>query len=311
MYRPARDGKPAITIPLRYDWSGGGGFYIDYMLGIEVKNEHKQWLAAWHIDAVADNSQANCDAVQYFNAKQTRAYTGKLELSPEVVHTILGQHRLDCELAGVKFGLKRGRDKLRNLEMHRLFGHLGHAPNCKICRLTKGASRRIKVSVDPHREMRPGHTWHMDTVTFSHRSSQGNKYLTTLRDEASGVVVTLKHYLKDDVRDLIDRWITVIRNDQAFHNSGYRVVSVIHLGSAGEWQLGCATWEEIVERQGFTPIYSCPDRKESAANAERAMGIIEVVINQCSWMAAYRRNGGSLLQTWQNSYSTDFQYRLT
>ena len=63
MYRPARDGKPAITIPLRYDWSGGGGFYIDYMLGIEVKNEHKQWLTARHIDEVADNSQANCDAV--------------------------------------------------------------------------------------------------------------------------------------------------------------------------------------------------------------------------------------------------------
>jgi hypothetical protein len=96
------------------------------MLGIEVKNEHKQWLAARHVDAVADNSQTNCDAVQYFNAEQTRAYTGKIELSPEVVHTIPGQHRLDCELAGVKFGLERGRDKLRNLEMHRLFGHLGH-----------------------------------------------------------------------------------------------------------------------------------------------------------------------------------------
>jgi hypothetical protein len=85
----------------------------------------------------------------------------------------------------------------------------------------------------------------MDTITFSHRSSQGNKYLATLRDEASGVVVTLNHYLKDDVRDLIDRWITVIRNDQAFHNSGYRVVSVIHLDSAGEWQLGCAAWDQF------------------------------------------------------------------
>ena len=41
--------------------------------------------------------------------------------------------------------------------------------------------------------------------------------MTTLRDAASGVVVPLKHYLRSDVRDLIDRWITVIRNDQAFH----------------------------------------------------------------------------------------------
>ena len=144
----------------------------------------KQWLATRHVDTVADNSQDNCDAVQYFNMEQTRAYTGKIELSSEVVHNILGQHILDCELAGVKFGLKRGRDKLRNLEMHRLFGHLDHVPDCKICRLTKGASRRIKVSVDPHREMRPGHTWHVDTITFSHSSTQGNKYLTTLRDEA-------------------------------------------------------------------------------------------------------------------------------
>ena len=66
--------------------------------------------------------------------------------------------------------------------------------------------------------------------------------------------MTLKHYLKDDVRDLIDRWITVIRNDQAFHNSGYRVVSVIHLDNAGEWQLGCAarvvhSWEGLLNNQ--------------------------------------------------------------
>ena len=53
---------------------------------------------------------------------------------------------------------------------------------------------------------------------------------------------------------------------------------MIHLDDAGEWQLGCVAWKEIVERQGFTPIYSCPNRKESATNAERAMGIIEVVI---------------------------------
>ena len=166
--------------------------------------------------------------------------------------------------------------------MHRLFGHLhvGHAPNYEICRLTKGASRRIKVLADPHREIRPGHTWHMDTIIFVPRATQRNKYLTTLRGEASGVVVTLKHYLKDDVRDLIDRWITVIRSDQVFNNSGYRIVSVMHLDNAGEWQLGCAAWEEIVERQGFTPIYACPDRKESAVNAERAMGIIEVVIKR-------------------------------
>ena len=50
--------------------------------------------------------------------------------------------------------------------------------------------------------------------------------------ESIGVVVALKHYLKDDVRDLIDRWITVFRNDQAFHNCGYRIVSVIHLDNA-------------------------------------------------------------------------------
>ena len=150
--------------------------------------------------------------------------------------------------------------------------------------------------------------WHMDTITFSHRSTQGNKYLTALRGEASGVVVTLKPYLRDDVRDLIDQWITVIRNDQAFHNSGYIIVSVIQLDNAGEWQLGCAAWEGIVEIQGFTPIYSCPDRKESAANAERAMSIIEVVIKS---MLMDSMQWWELLQTWQNSYSIDFHYRLT
>ena len=142
MYRPARNEKPAMYRPLRYDWSGGGGFYIAYMLGKEVKGAHRQWLTARQIDAVTDNSHESCDAIQYFNIKQTRACASKIELSEDAVHTILGQHRLDCELAGVKFGLKRGRDKLHNQEM--LFGHLGHAPNCKICRMTKALAEESK-----------------------------------------------------------------------------------------------------------------------------------------------------------------------
>ena len=67
--------------------AGGGGFSIDYMLGKEIKGAHKQWLTARHIDAVTDNSQENCDAIQYFNIKQTRAYASKIELSEDVVNT--------------------------------------------------------------------------------------------------------------------------------------------------------------------------------------------------------------------------------
>ena len=105
--------------------------------------------------------------------------------SKDVVEVIIGQMDNDYDIRGVKVGLRSNKSKLSELDFHKLYGHLGFFPGCKVCSMSKGAPRRINVKVDPHRETRPGHTWYMDTVTMSHRSETGNKFLTVLRCEAS------------------------------------------------------------------------------------------------------------------------------
>ena len=94
--------------------------------------------------------------------------------------TLLTQHPEERMLKGTIAGLKKGRAHLSNEEAHRLFGHLGYCPGCKLCAQVKGAMRRIRKKPNPHRESRPGCVWAMDMITWSHGSDEGNKYLVVL-----------------------------------------------------------------------------------------------------------------------------------
>ena len=87
---------------------------------------------------------------------------------------------------GVKDGLKGEKRKMTSLEFHEAFGNVDFHPKCAICKSVKGVMRRIRKKVDPHRETRMGFLWSMDICTFSHRSSEGCKYLIVLRDNAPG-----------------------------------------------------------------------------------------------------------------------------
>ena len=196
----------------------------------------------------------------------------------EPTEVIVAQHDADRQLRGVKSGLKAKVAKLSVLEFHKHYGHLGCCEDCVICRFTKGAARRIYQKVDPHCETRPGFCWHMDTVTWDTRSMQGNVYMTVLRDEASGVFKVLIHYLKSDSPDMLERFVTTIRADPAFHDCPYKVFSELHLDNAGEWALNCTDFQRLVQDYGIRAVYSCPDRKQSASRAERACGIVEIVI---------------------------------
>jgi len=40
----------------------------------------------------------------------------------------------------------------------------------------------------------------------------------------------------------------------------------------------CVKWKTIMKELGTECIYTCPDRKESAARAERAVGILKIVV---------------------------------
>ena len=225
--------------------------------------------------------------VKYFDGKELRTMANDIAKanSEDVLEVIVGQMQNDSDIRGVKAGLRSNKSRLTELKFHKMFGHLGFCPGCDVCHLAKGSARRIRSKADPHREMRPGHTWCMDTVTLSHRSDKGSKYMTVLRCEASNKFKIFCHYLKSDIRDMVDSWIEETRSDSAFHGTPYKMVSRIKLDNAGEWSRECAKWQTMVKEHGVDCVYSCPDRKESNAHAERSCGIVEVVIKSLLYEA--------------------------
>ena len=106
------------------------------------------------------NSAVSQSEVKYFDADQLQDMAGGVSggNSKDVLEVMIGQHPMDCEIRGVKAGLRTEKQRMTELEFHQLFGHIGVCPQCNICKLSKGASRRIKRKVDPHRETQPGHT---------------------------------------------------------------------------------------------------------------------------------------------------------
>ena len=56
----------------------------------------------------------------------------------------------------------------------------------------------------------------------------------------------------------------------------YKAVQKIKTDSAGEWSMKCDAWNKMSGDLGFDTQWSCPDRKEEAAQAERAVVVVEV-----------------------------------
>ena len=279
LYKPscATSGAAEVNVPLRYN----RGLWLDYLMIKDCRPEHKALLACHHADMLLLHSAVTATPVPSFSPEESRAFMGRAEKDSCVVDVVVSKHSEDRPIRGVKAGLKARVQKLPLKEFHDRYGHLGTCPGggkCLICALVKGVSRRIYSKVDPHREERPGHTWYLDTVTWDHRSIKGNKFMSPLRDLASNKYVVLCHYLRSDVVDLIEQFIKKARADPAYHNCSYKVVSVIKLDNAGEWAKNCQKFQCMCDNLGVDLIYSCPDRNESAAHAERSVGITEVVV---------------------------------
>jgi len=276
IYRPARKDQKRVSIPLRYDWtSERGGFWVDYMVITDPQPEHFKLLAAHHLDMIHLNELAKEEAKR-FDQETTRTMVADLKRDTDVTEVLVGQHDADRQLRGVKLGLKTDIQKMSCKDFHKFYGHLGCQGDCEVCKMVKGASRRIRKKVDPHKENRVAYKFHLDTITWSDRSSQGNKYASALRCEGSDMFVAFAHFTRDDIVDIIGRWVEVLRADPAYHDCGYKIAAVLCLDNAGEWALKCNKFKTMCENMGIETIYSCPDRKESAANAEVSMGILEV-----------------------------------
>ena len=276
--------KNDAKIPIVYDWEDAGGFWLHYIMAENNSSEHRQLLEFHNLDEQQSAIAALAgEVIPTYDAEQTVEWQNRVTDSEDVVDVIIAQHEEDRAIRGTKAGLKSKQQKQPILDFHSDYGHIGGdcqkiGVNCLICKLVKGASRKIYSKVDPHRETRPGYKWHMDTITFSHRSEEGCKFLTVLRCEACDYYVVFCHYLKDDIRGLFERWVVAVRKDPAYNDCRYKMVSQLNLDNAGEWARNCDAFQLLLGQLGIDAIYSCPDRKESAALAERSVGIVEIVV---------------------------------
>ena len=78
LYKISDDGEREITVPLRYDWSGQGGFWLDYLIIENPKEEHKEWLGAAHREFKV-MAAVSTDEIQVFDIKQVRAMVGQIK----------------------------------------------------------------------------------------------------------------------------------------------------------------------------------------------------------------------------------------
>ena len=71
LYKPAAPDGDAIRIPMRYDWEGGGGFGLDYMVR-GTKKKHNELLARYREDAMLVCNADTAEQVKYFDVAQTQ-----------------------------------------------------------------------------------------------------------------------------------------------------------------------------------------------------------------------------------------------
>jgi site-specific DNA-cytosine methylase len=324
LYRAAKDGIAEARIPLRYDYTGPGGWWIDYVVQGETA-AYQTLMKRHHEDSVRFNSAVRAADLMRacYDTDTANQLWQQISANESVTQTIIAQegeviitarHPDERQVKGVKSGLKHGKQKMPYMMFHKKHGHIGNADdNCAICRMIKGAMRRITKKVDPHRDTRVGHTWTMDTITFSHRSLEGSKYLIVLRDKASGVFYLLPLYLRSDAPASIEQWIMQMRADPAYSGLPYQAVSLIITDNAGEWDRKSKQWQAMRLRvKNLELNYVTPETSKEAGAAERANGIVEECIKAVlmeqnlppdHWQAA-ARNSEFLLNRFPN-LSTD------
>ena len=215
LYRAPRDGQPAIHIPLRYDYRGSGGWYLDYVIGGNLDEEsrvaHSLLMMRHHDDLSEFHSEARVADVMRnsYTKEASKGFIKEIMAHDAVKRTVIGtpetgpngpiiiaRHRDEKSVKGVKSNMKKDKQKISFMEFHRKYGHLGLASDkaCDVCRMVKGSCRRIMKKHVPYKETRVGFAFSLDMVTFSHRSMQGSKYGMIFRCMATGYLAILPLY---------------------------------------------------------------------------------------------------------------------
>ena len=287
MYKPADGSHPAIRIPFRYDYSGGG-FWLDYIpmapsdksanaLSSNVRNDpfRIQMIKAYSADMQYTTSREATDSITWLNPEQATAAAIDAYAFTGVTEIFFSQHAEERTILGVKAGLRKRKQALTKVQFHEDFQHMGSCPGCIICIMVSGAMRRIFKQIDPHVERRRAFIFDMDTITYSHRSSQGNRYETAIKCRGSKTYFSLFLYLRSDMLAEFENWVTNLRKWSCFQGMGYKACSILRLDNAGEWELDYGAWKQMGERLGIEFSYTSADRKEENSRAERAVQIKE------------------------------------
>ena len=295
LYKEATASTPEVKIPCRYDKSKGG-FWIDYipvpLVNSYLTNSHSMnatataHVAKAHVDDNATNillhkhlhdmnpSQTGPPA-EYLNRRDALKQAQAMAQKEEVIEVFHARHIEEREIRGVKAGLRKKKRAMSQQEFHEQHMHMGTSPNCKICILAGGTLRRILRKVDPHKETRVAYTFHMDTLTWSHRGFCGSKYEIHMVCEATSWPDSLFLFSKADSLSAIESWIIQMRLDPLFKGMPYEPVQRIVLDNAGEWDLEHVAFQKMAAALSVQLSYTSKDRKESNSRAERAIGIKE------------------------------------
>jgi len=98
LFRAAKGDEPEIRIPLRYDYTGTGGWWIDYLTHEHPNETHQTLLMKHHDDMTDQNSQANAAGVfrNTYNLQAAEQLYKQLVTHPDITHTQSQQTRQRC-----------------------------------------------------------------------------------------------------------------------------------------------------------------------------------------------------------------------
>ena len=261
-----------VSIPIRHD-AVKGGFWIDYipMKDIEERPKHmtreeyvaQQMTLLVHIhEEYTERCSAHNASLQNYNAMtMATAHNVQTRLANSaavkaIVYTTLGkdgttqtktlrhkpvtpfyaQDPNEREVRGVKSALKKSKRDLKFQTFHDNHGHMGTSPWCKICRMVKGAMRRIYKVLDPYKPRVPGYAWVMDMIVVSDRAHNGEKYLIVLKCRSSDVYQLLPIAHKNGACTAVAEWIRKLRNNPLYNEQSYPMVSHILTDADGAWR---------------------------------------------------------------------------
>ena len=183
----------------------------------------------------------------------------------------------DAAILGAKSGMKIRERNMSQLELHTRHGHIGPSGGkCIICNLLKGSFSRIRSKTSPYIELRVGHTFCGDVITWSDRSRQGSKYTMVLRDICSGYFFLIHAIFRNEFTRKIEELVTSSRNNPIFGDLKRPIISCLKLDPAGEWRNDNKEFQAMAIRVGISIIYSSPDDKRSNAHAENSVKQIEI-----------------------------------